>query len=199
MLSTAAFLHSSSYADYMHNGQYEIYMVSLRLQLVSTADRLISGLLTLHRRGHSGLVLQVMSTLELNTAERSTIDVYKLSVDPVDFYRRYNWTSGYMIVRQFAVHLPSVIRKPITDRMHTMAVQGLQDAGLHMLDMMADRSPTLAIDILRYIANNNISLSRGTTEPSHIAGHPQFPDYNVAHRMAIATAVAELQMEADGE
>ena len=56
-----------------------------------------------------------------------------------------------------------------------MAVQGLQDAGLHMLDMMADRSPTLAIDVLRYITNNNIALSRGTTEPSHIAGHPQFP------------------------
>ena len=80
-----------------------------------------------------------------------------------------------------------------------MAVQGLQEAGLHLLDMMADRSPTLAIEILHYITNNNIALSRGTTEPSHIAGHPQFPDYNVAHRRAIAAAVAELQMETDGE
>ena len=69
-----------------------------------------------------------------------------------------------MIVRQFAVHLPGVIHKAITDRMHTMAVQGLQEAGLHMLDMMADRSPTLAIDVLRYITNNNIALSGGTTE-----------------------------------
>ena len=53
LLSTAAFLQSHSYVDCVHNGQ-EIYMVSLRLHLLSTADRL-------------------MSALELNTPERSTL------------------------------------------------------------------------------------------------------------------------------
>ena len=51
-------------------------------------DRLISGTVTLHRRGYNDMVSQVPKPLTLN-AEMSTVDINCLDVDVMEFYRSF--------------------------------------------------------------------------------------------------------------
>ena len=70
-------------------------MVKIRLDIMETMDRIIDGYITLHRRGYSTNILQVMKDMKLTPRELQSLDIVKLSCDPLQIYTDLGWNNGY--------------------------------------------------------------------------------------------------------
>ena len=82
------------------------------------------------------------------------------------------------------------MNRPDEDRLHTMAMQALQMAGLACMDFIKEDNPNMELQVLRYTWQHSIHMDRTADDATHVPGHPQYVVYNRALRTELHTVEA---------
>ena len=111
-LTTAAFLHGNNVVDYtIDDGDtFEVYIFFFDMNPNNMRDHMVDQKLTLHRRGYTAHIMQVVMDYMMDTEEYNKVSCIKLLHNPLTVYKLNTWDMGYVYNMQFMVHWPTIAK-----------------------------------------------------------------------------------------
>ena len=191
-ITAAGFLHANNVVSFYieEDDTYEVYIFFFDMSPNNMRDHLVDQRLTLHRRGYTVHILQVMSDYMMDTAEYSKVSCVKLLHNPLTVYSLHTWDSGFVYNRQFMVHWPTIATQVDSNRHHVALVQALEVQGFEMLVHYTEIGAHSQVEtLLKYIRRFSINLVTPTGEKNKRApGHPEYMQYIMNHLQELKRA-----------